>query len=123
MIRGHGGDIYSLARELGRSPGSILDFSSNVSPLPLPEGLKELLISHLDEICCLPEVDSLGLREALASFRTNGQCRNTRVALTGCQRPISGIYLQSEQSYRTLYLYEGITAGHIPSQGSYMGGR
>ncbi len=66
MIHGHGGDIYSLARELGRSPGNILDFSSNVSPLPLPEGLRELLISHLDEICCLPEVDSLGLREALA---------------------------------------------------------
>jgi threonine-phosphate decarboxylase len=66
MIHGHGGDIYSLARKLGRSPGSIFDFSSNVSPLPLPEGLRELLISHLDEICCLPEVDSLGLRESLA---------------------------------------------------------
>lgn len=66
MIHGHGGNIYSLARELGRPPGSILDFSSNVSPLPLPEGLRESLISHLDEICCLPEVDSLGLREALA---------------------------------------------------------
>ncbi|RKX59300.1 MAG: hypothetical protein DRP37_06765 [Thermodesulfobacteriota bacterium] len=66
MIHGHGGDIYSLARELGRSPGSILDFSSNVSPLPLPKGLRELLILHLDEICCLPEVDSLELREALA---------------------------------------------------------
>jgi threonine-phosphate decarboxylase len=66
MIHGHGGDIYSLAREIERPPGSILDFSSNVSPLPLPEGLRDLLILHLDEICCLPEVDSLGFREALA---------------------------------------------------------
>ncbi|NIA08719.1 MAG: aminotransferase class I/II-fold pyridoxal phosphate-dependent enzyme [Nitrospiraceae bacterium] len=66
MLHGHGGDIYSLARELRRPPDTILDFSSNISPLPLPKGLKELLISHLDEIRYLPEVDSLGLREALA---------------------------------------------------------
>ena len=66
MLHGHGGDIYSLARELRRSPDSILDFSSNISPLPLPQDLKGLLISHLEEIRCLPEVDSLGLREALA---------------------------------------------------------
>jgi len=66
MIYGHGGDIYSLARELGTSPGNILDFSSNVSPLPPPEGLMESLVSHLDEICCLPEVDSSGLRKSLA---------------------------------------------------------
>ncbi len=66
MLHGHGGDIYSLARELRKAPDTILDFSSNVSPLPPPQGLKELLISRLDEIRCLPEVDSLGLRRALA---------------------------------------------------------
>jgi threonine-phosphate decarboxylase len=66
MLHGHGGDIYSLARDLGIAPGSILDFSSNVSPLPLPEGLQEVLTGHLQEIRSLPELDSVGVREALA---------------------------------------------------------
>ncbi|HID96902.1 MAG TPA: pyridoxal phosphate-dependent class II aminotransferase [Thermodesulfobacteriaceae bacterium] len=66
MLHGHGGDVYSLAKEIGGSPDSILDFSSNVSPLPLPKGLDEVLISRLSEIRCLPEVDSRGVRETLA---------------------------------------------------------
>ncbi len=46
-------------------PGEVLDFSSNVSPLPFPPGLKARLAGHMDEIRCLPEVDSLGVRIAL----------------------------------------------------------
>ena len=66
MIRGHGGEVYHLAREMGLPPGKILDFSSNVSPLPPPEGLYELLSRHLSEIERLPEADSFTLRRALA---------------------------------------------------------
>jgi len=66
LIRGHGGEVYHLARKLGLDPREILDFSSNVSPFPPPQGLYELLIQHLPEIERLPEVDSFTLREALA---------------------------------------------------------
>ena len=66
MLRGHGGEIYHLARELGLRPLEIRDHSSNVSPLPPPEGLYDLLQTHLREIENLPEVDSLTLRECLA---------------------------------------------------------
>ncbi|MGQ9746106.1 MAG: pyridoxal phosphate-dependent aminotransferase [Dissulfurimicrobium sp.] len=66
MLYGHGGDIYRLARSLGVSPKDIKDFSSNVSPLPLPDGLRQRLIASLEEITALPEVDSFTLREALA---------------------------------------------------------
>ncbi|MGB9712333.1 MAG: pyridoxal phosphate-dependent aminotransferase [Dissulfurimicrobium sp.] len=66
MLYGHGGDIYGLARSLGVSPKDIKDFSSNVSPLPIPAGLKQRLITGLEEIRALPEVDSFTLREALA---------------------------------------------------------
>jgi len=66
MLRGHGGEIYHLARELGLSPSEIRDHSSNVSPLPPPEGLYDLLQTRLREIENLPEVDSLTLRECLA---------------------------------------------------------
>ncbi|MEF3168045.1 MAG: threonine-phosphate decarboxylase CobD [Deltaproteobacteria bacterium] len=65
MLYGHGGDIYGLARRLGKRPEEVIDFSSNISPLPPPPGLREVLIRHIDEISRLPEVDSLGLREAI----------------------------------------------------------
>jgi histidinol-phosphate/aromatic aminotransferase/cobyric acid decarboxylase-like protein len=91
MIHGHGGDIYSLARELGTSPGNILDFSSNVSPLPPPESLKESLVSHLDEICCLPEVDSSGLRESLAG--RYGLPPNTHFMLIQVLEPWTAAYV------------------------------
>ncbi len=66
MLKGHGGEIYAIAFELGISPEKIIDFSSNLSPFPPPEGLYELLREHLTEIENLPEVDSFSLREAFA---------------------------------------------------------
>jgi len=32
MIVGHGGNIHSLARQIGCAPGEILDMSSNINP-------------------------------------------------------------------------------------------
>ena len=66
MLQGHGGDIYSLADELGVAPDELLDFSSNISPLPLPGAFMEFLSASLDWISMLPEVDSISLRRALA---------------------------------------------------------
>ncbi len=66
MLHGHGGDVHTLARELCKPIESILDFSSNISPLPLPEGLLSFLKERLNEIHFLPEVDSFELRKALA---------------------------------------------------------
>ena len=66
MLRGHGGEIFFLAQELGVSPWEIQDHSSNLSPLPPPAGLYPLLSQGLPEIEFLPEVDSASLRQALA---------------------------------------------------------
>ncbi len=68
MLRGHGGEIYHLARQLGIPPREIQDHSSNVSPLPPPAGLYERLKESLAEIENLPEVDSFSLRSSLAEF-------------------------------------------------------
>ncbi len=65
MLRGHGGEVYYLAKHLGISPEDISDHSSNVSPLPPPQGLYKHLKKHLPEIERLPEVDSESLREAM----------------------------------------------------------
>ncbi|MBH0203630.1 MAG: threonine-phosphate decarboxylase [Nitrospira sp.] len=67
-IRRHGGDIYAAARELGRAPDEILDFSASINPLgPSPRVWKTLtasryLLSHY------PDSDCWDLRQALATF-------------------------------------------------------
>ena len=43
----HGGNIYQKARELGISESDILDFSANVSPLGIPEGVKKAMVSAI----------------------------------------------------------------------------
>ena len=67
MILGHGGDIYGAARAIGCRPEDILDFSSNVNPLPLKHEFLRFLQDQLHSIRHLPEPDSLELRKKLAS--------------------------------------------------------
>ena len=66
MLFGHGGNIYDAAREIGCDPGAILDFSSNVSPLPLKRPFLDFLVDRLPTIQVLPEPDSQTLRETLS---------------------------------------------------------
>ncbi len=58
MIRGHGGNIYDIARRLGCAPSEIVDMSSNVNPLGPPPGLETYLKENLNVITALPEADS-----------------------------------------------------------------
>ncbi len=67
MLQGHGGAVRLWAQKWGLDPQKITDHSSNVSPLPPPEGLYDLLRAHLHQIEGLPEVDSASLREHLAA--------------------------------------------------------
>ncbi|NPA95645.1 MAG: pyridoxal phosphate-dependent class II aminotransferase [Thermodesulfobacteria bacterium] len=66
MLHGHGGDVYSIAAELGVSPLDVLDFSSNCSPLPYPKGFHDYLCDNVDQMHLLPEVDSITIRNKLA---------------------------------------------------------
>ena len=67
-VRAHGGDIYAAARELGRDPTGILDFSASINPLgPSPHVWKALARSrHL--LGHYPDSDCWDLRQALATF-------------------------------------------------------
>ena len=68
MIKGHGGNIHDLARELDCSPDDIVDMSSNINPLGPPPGLLEHLQRELNAITALPEVDGQSLLEAFADY-------------------------------------------------------
>jgi len=68
MIHGHGGDIYTLARQLNCKPAEIIDMSSNINPLGMPPGLRDDLKAHVDLVGRLPEVDSRAMVESMADL-------------------------------------------------------
>ena len=58
MLKGHGGNIYDLAQQLGCHPSEIVDMSSNMNPLGPPSDLVTLLQENIKTISTLPEVDA-----------------------------------------------------------------
>lgn len=79
MIRGHGGNIYNLAQNIGCSPNDIIDMSNNTNPLGLAPGLLDYLKENLAVINNHPEVDSKTL---LKAFANQNRIKEDRV-LTG----------------------------------------
>ncbi len=64
----HGGNIYKKAKELGIPESDILDFSANLSPLGIPDGVKKSMIDAVDGLINYPDPDCTMLTEAIADF-------------------------------------------------------
>ena len=62
----HGGNILAVAKKTGCDVKQLIDMSSNLTPLGMASGLKDVLIEHLDEAQYLPETGSETLREVFA---------------------------------------------------------
>ncbi len=56
----HGGDIYGNQVEM--------DYSANINPLGLPEGVKKALYKAIETCSCYPDSSCRELREALSKF-------------------------------------------------------
>lgn len=61
----HGGNIYRLKRE-GR--GELLDYSSNINPLGVPESFKQKVIENFDILEKYPDPDYVELRENIGRY-------------------------------------------------------
>lgn len=57
----HGGDIYSLNR-------TVLDYSSNINPLGVPESFKEALIECIDEFTKYPDIQYRELKGNIGKY-------------------------------------------------------
>jgi threonine-phosphate decarboxylase len=68
MIKGHGGNVYAMARDMGCRPQDIFDMSSNINPIGMPPGLLEYIKDHLEGIGSLPEVDGCTAIEQMAGL-------------------------------------------------------
>ena len=60
----HGGNIYKVFRE--KNMKEILDYSSNINPYGIPEGLKKRITENLEVLERYPDPDYVELREKLA---------------------------------------------------------
>ena len=61
----HGGNIYRLKRE---GKGELLDYSSNINPLGVPEKFKKSVIENFDILEKYPDPDYIELRESIRKY-------------------------------------------------------
>lgn len=64
----HGGNIYKEARLQGLRKQDILDYSANINPFGVPESLKELIRSSLDDLANYPDPEYTELKEDIAKY-------------------------------------------------------
>lgn len=62
----HGGNIYKIFRE--KKINKILDFSSNINPLGVPENLKKAICSNFEVLERYPDPEYMELRYEIAKF-------------------------------------------------------
>jgi threonine-phosphate decarboxylase len=64
----HGGNIFAIARALGRRPEEFIDFSASINPLGPPGGVRDAVTGALSRLIHYPDSDCTELREALGLY-------------------------------------------------------
>ena len=64
----HGGDVYSIARDMGIRPEGLLDFSASINPIGFPPGVRQAVLNALDMVRHYPDPQALDLRKDLAAY-------------------------------------------------------
>jgi len=64
----HGGNVFSIARQLGVSSSGLVDFSASINPLGLSPLVKEAIIGALDSLVHYPDNSRRELKQALSSY-------------------------------------------------------
>lgn len=68
----HGGDIYSIYAQGLAAPGELLDFSANISPLGIPEGVRDRMVGELNNARHYPDPNYRRLKSAIAENLSGG---------------------------------------------------
>ena len=63
----HGGNIYKKAKELGIREEQIMDYSANISPLGIPEHIRQAMVDAIGGTINYPDPDCTRLREAISA--------------------------------------------------------
>ncbi len=95
----HGGNVHRLCRESGVD--DLLDFSSNINPLGVPESLKSAIIENLDKLVHYPDPEYVDLKQELASH--NG-VRPEQIVVGNGATEVIFLYFKALRPKRTLIL-------------------
>ncbi|MDD2899800.1 MAG: threonine-phosphate decarboxylase CobD [Desulfuromonadaceae bacterium] len=64
----HGGNIFTVARQLGLQPEQIFDFSASINPLGMSSDVRRSLICSIDSLMHYPDTSHADLKQSLATF-------------------------------------------------------
>ncbi len=64
----HGGNLERAAEIFQKNREAFLDFSANINPLGIPDGLQELLVQSISRLTDYPDPEYKGLRRELAVY-------------------------------------------------------
>lgn len=71
----HGGNVYKAAEQLNMPRNKLLDFSANINPLGFPDEVRNIIISHIDDIIHYPDPEGLELLKAAGDYYgVNPEC-------------------------------------------------
>lgn len=68
MNKLHGGNIFEIARQYGKSPDKLIDFSASINPLGLSKRAEKKIKTNLASILHYPDDESFLVRKALAEY-------------------------------------------------------
>lgn len=64
----HGGNLYEASKVYGISSSQILDYSANINPLGIPDVLRDILISNIDNLVNYPDPECNDLRNHISKY-------------------------------------------------------
>ncbi len=65
-MKGHGGNIYSVAHELGVPSSEVLDLSASINPLGVPRSVKKAIMQGIASLRHYPDTDVKALTSRIA---------------------------------------------------------
>ncbi|KAB3532901.1 threonine-phosphate decarboxylase [Alkaliphilus pronyensis] len=64
----HGGNIYEIEEKMGIPRNDILDFSSNINPLGVPDSLKRIILNSVEDLVKYPDIKYNDLKKAIGQY-------------------------------------------------------
>lgn len=94
----HGGNIYRLKRESG---SEVLDYSSNINPLGVPDSFKKAVMESFDELVRYPDIDYIDLRTEIANYN---ECSIDNVVVGNGATEVLFLYMKAIKGKRILII-------------------
>ena len=94
----HGGNIYKLKRDNGIE---VLDYSSNINPLGVPNSFKKAVIENFETLEKYPDIDYVELRTAIGNYNN---CHIDNVVVGNGATEVLFLYMKAVKAKKVLII-------------------